>query len=65
MIYEACRRGVLERQLPILRQHYAHKRDVMEAALRREIGAVGELAEAEGRLLPLGDAAGRDRRRAR
>jgi len=39
IIYEACRRGVLERQLPILRQHYAHKRDVMEAALRREIGS--------------------------
>ena len=38
MIYEACRRGVLDRQLPILRQHYAHKRDVMENALRREIG---------------------------
>jgi len=38
MIYEACRRGVLERQLPILRQHYAHKRDVMEQALRRELG---------------------------
>ena len=37
--YEACRRGVLERQLPILRAHYAHKRDVMEQALRRELGA--------------------------
>ena len=39
IVYEACRRGVLERQLPILRHHYAHKRDVMEAALRREIGS--------------------------
>lgn len=38
MIYEACRRGVLERQLPILRHHYAHKRDVMEQALRAELG---------------------------
>jgi 2-aminoadipate transaminase len=38
MIYEACRRGVLERQLPMLRAHYAHKRDVMEQALRRELG---------------------------
>jgi 2-aminoadipate transaminase len=38
MIYEACRRGILERQLPILRQHYARKRDVMEAALRRDLG---------------------------
>jgi 2-aminoadipate transaminase len=39
MIYEACRRGVLDRQLPLLRQHYAQKRDVMEAALQRELGA--------------------------
>ncbi len=38
MIYEACRRGVLERQLPLLRRHYAHKRDVMEEALQREVG---------------------------
>jgi 2-aminoadipate transaminase len=38
LIYEACRRGVLERQLPVLRAHYARKRDVMEAALRRELG---------------------------
>jgi 2-aminoadipate transaminase len=37
MIFEACRRGVLERQLPILRQHYAKKRDVMQAALQREL----------------------------
>ena len=39
VIYEACRRGVLERQLPVLRRHYAEKRDVMEEALRREIGS--------------------------
>ena len=38
MIYEACRRGVLRRQLPALRRHYAHKRDVMERALLREFG---------------------------
>ena len=38
LIYEACRRGVLDRQLPILRAHYQHKRDVMERALRRELG---------------------------
>jgi 2-aminoadipate transaminase len=37
LIYEACRRGVLERQLPVLRAHYAHKRDVMEQALRKEL----------------------------
>jgi len=39
MIYEACRRGLLDRQLPILRRHYAEKRDVMEESLRREIGS--------------------------
>ena len=36
IVYEACRRGVLQRQLPILRTHYRHKRDVMIDALRRE-----------------------------
>ena len=38
VIYEACRRGVLQRQLPLLRSHYRHKRDVMVEALRREFG---------------------------
>jgi 2-aminoadipate transaminase len=37
MVYEACRRGVLDRQLPILRREYAKKRDVMEAALARDL----------------------------
>jgi 2-aminoadipate transaminase len=48
IIYEACRRGVLERQLPKLRQHYAHKRDVMEAALRREIGGSASWPKPKG-----------------
>jgi 2-aminoadipate transaminase len=38
VVYEACRRGVLERRLPILRAHYQEKRDVMVAALRKELG---------------------------
>jgi 2-aminoadipate transaminase len=38
VIFEACRRGVLDRQLPVLRRHYQQKRDVMERALRRELG---------------------------
>jgi 2-aminoadipate transaminase len=38
VVYEACRRGVLDRQLPLLRSHYRHKRDVMEQALTRELG---------------------------
>lgn len=39
VIYEACRRGVLERQLPMLRRHYQAKRDVMVDALRQAFGA--------------------------
>ena len=38
IVYECGRRGILERQLPKLRQHYAEKRDVMVGALRQEIG---------------------------
>lgn len=38
MVYEAARRGILDRQLPRLRTHYAGKRDVMVAALRQELG---------------------------
>jgi 2-aminoadipate transaminase len=36
VIYEACKRGVLERQLPMLRRHYQAKRDVMVESLRGE-----------------------------
>ena len=38
IVYEACRRGVLQRQLPQLRRHYQHKRDVMVQALRAAFG---------------------------
>jgi 2-aminoadipate transaminase len=38
IVYEAARRGVLDRQLPFLRRHYAEKRDVMVAALKAELG---------------------------
>jgi 2-aminoadipate transaminase len=38
MVYEAARRGILDRQLPLLRKHYAGKRDVMVAALRKDLG---------------------------
>lgn len=38
VVYEACKRGVLDRQVPTLRRHYAHKRDVMQDALKRELG---------------------------
>ena len=38
VIYEACRRGILQRQLPLLRRHYQNKRDVMVAALQATFG---------------------------
>ena len=38
VIYEACRRGILQRQLPLLRRHYQQKRDVMVEALRGAFG---------------------------
>jgi 2-aminoadipate transaminase len=34
VIFEACRRGILARQLPLLRAHYQQKRDVMVESLR-------------------------------
>jgi 2-aminoadipate transaminase len=48
LVFEACRRGVLDRQLPILRHHYAHKRDVMQAALKRELGDVASWPKPNG-----------------
>ncbi len=48
VVYEACRRGVLERQLPLLRRHYAHKRDVMQDALTRELGDLASWPKPSG-----------------
>lgn len=36
VVHECGRRGILERQLPLLRKYYADKRDVMVAAFRKE-----------------------------
>lgn len=38
VIFEACRRGILGRQLPQLRKHYQQKRDVMVETLRTHFG---------------------------
>jgi 2-aminoadipate transaminase len=38
VVYEAGKRGVLQKQLPLLRRHYQAKRDVMVEALRAEFG---------------------------
>ena len=48
IIFEACRRGLLDRQLPILRRHYQHKREVMEQALRRELQEMVSWPEPKG-----------------
>jgi len=37
IVYEACRRGLLESHLPRLRAHYQQKRDTMVAAIAREM----------------------------
>ena len=38
IVYEACRRGVIDRQVPRLRRHYQRKRDVMVSALSDKVG---------------------------
>jgi 2-aminoadipate transaminase len=38
IVYEAARRGILERQIPLLRRHYQQKRDVLIKALKSELG---------------------------
>ena len=38
VIYECWKRGILDRQLPVLRRHYQAKRDVMVQALREAFG---------------------------
>ncbi len=48
VVHECGRRGILERQLPLLRKHYAEKRDVMVAAFRRESGQSTDLADPRG-----------------
>jgi 2-aminoadipate transaminase len=48
VVYEACRSGLLARQLPILRRHYQEKRDVMSRALRREFNGAATWPEPRG-----------------
>jgi 2-aminoadipate transaminase len=38
IVYEACRRGIVDRRLPVLRAHYQKKRDVMVEALTDAFG---------------------------
>lgn len=46
--YEACRRGVLNRQVPVLRQYYQRKRTVMAGALSRELGDLAQWPHPRG-----------------
>jgi 2-aminoadipate transaminase len=48
VVHQAIRRGVLEKLAPKLRALYRSKRDVMEAALRSELGAVLTWPEPKG-----------------
>jgi 2-aminoadipate transaminase len=48
VVHEACRRGILERQLPRLRSHYQEKHDVMVSALREEFGDAVTWPDARG-----------------
>jgi len=48
VVYEACRRGILDRQAPRLRRYYQHKRDVMVGALNREFGGTVTWPEPRG-----------------
>jgi len=40
MVNQACRRGILARQLPYLRDHYTQKRECMVDALTQTLGDV-------------------------
>jgi 2-aminoadipate transaminase len=48
LVYEVARRGILNRQLPLLRTHYREKRDVMVAALGRELADVVSWTDPRG-----------------
>ncbi len=49
VVYEACRRGLLETHVPKLRAHYQHKRDTMVGAIERRLhGQVTWLAPRGG-----------------
>jgi 2-aminoadipate transaminase len=48
VVHECGRRGILERQIPLLRRHYADKRDVMVAAFRNESDTAVTWADPRG-----------------
>ncbi len=48
MVLEAYHRGILQRQLPLLRRHYQQKRDAMVAALQQEMASRVQLQSPRG-----------------
>ena len=48
IVFEAWKRGVLDRQVPKLRAHYQEKRDVMERALKAGLGDLVSWPEPRG-----------------
>jgi 2-aminoadipate transaminase len=48
VVYEACRQGLLDRQLPILRAYYQKKRDTMVSALREAFATTLHWPEPRG-----------------
>jgi 2-aminoadipate transaminase len=48
VVYETWRRGILQRQIPVLRAHYRKKHEVMAAALREELADSVSWPEPQG-----------------
>jgi 2-aminoadipate transaminase len=48
IVYEACRQGLLDRQVPLLRAYYQQKRDAMVSALREAFGTTLQWPEPRG-----------------
>lgn len=48
IVYEACRRGILDRRIPGLRRHYQHKRTAMQQALQITLGGLVTWPEPRG-----------------
>ncbi len=48
IIYETCRRGILEQQVPRLRRHYQGKRDAMASALKASLSGTATWPDPRG-----------------
>ncbi len=48
LVCEAVQRGLIDRQAPLLRKHYRHKRDLMASALHEECGSTVKWLDPQG-----------------